>query len=51
MEQVSSFLSKIFFIEGKKEGGVVGGWGGGSFIVFFGVSLVYGIIIIFNNIH
>lgn len=46
MEQVSSFLSKMFFIEGKKEGG-----GGGSFIVFLGVNLVYGIIIIFNNIH
>lgn len=47
MEQVSSFLSKMFFIEGKKEGG----GGGGSFIVFLGVNLVYGIIIIFNNIH
>lgn len=48
MEQVSSFLSKMFFIEGKKEGG---GGGGGSFIVFLGVNLVYGIIIIFNKIH
>lgn len=37
----------MFFIEGKKEGG----GGEGSFIVFEGVNLVYGIIIIFNNIH
>lgn len=42
----------MFFIEGKKEVGEgEGGRGGGSFIVFLGVNLVYGIIIIFNNIH